>query len=267
MRVPIEKGERTLRKLTAKTIKRIGAIAIIGMLMAPTTMTVIAAPSLDEITATESSNGNVGNVGNVGNSSQYSGGTTSSNGGATYNGSDFMNDLSTSLDMSQVNSQKSKEINSALREKTGMFMQVACYVIPLFLAVRIALDIGWIVLPIPKEVGDNGNVPAPASNGGGWGTTPTATSNNTVGNKGKLNIISKQAKSAYVNGFKQSQDGSVGKSPVAIYFSTITVEIILVPIMLVLAVTGAASGLGFALGNLIGKILVSLSNVINGIAI
>lgn len=247
-----KKGDADMRKV----VQRIGAIAIMGMLMLPPTMTVIAAPSLDEITATtvDSNNGNSG--------------SSSSKGEATYNGSDFMNDLSSGLDMSQVTSEKSKEINSALREKTGMIMQVACYAIPLFLAVRIVLDAGWLVLPIPKEVGDNGNVPtqAPSNNGFGFSQAP-AQATRTVGNKGKVNIISKQAKSAYVNGFKQNQDGSIGKSPIAIYFSTITVEIILVPIMLVLAVTGAASGLGFALGNLIGKILVSLSNVINGISI
>lgn len=245
-----KKGDTGMRKV----VQKIGAIAILGMLMLPPTMTVIAAPSLDEITATtDSSEGNSG--------------SSSSKGEATYNGSDFMNDLSSGLDMSQVTSEKSKEVNSALREKTGMFMQVACYAIPLFLAARIVLDTGWLVLPIPKEVGDNGNVPtqAPSNNGFGFSQAP-AQPTRTVGNKGKINIISKQAKSAYVNGFKQNQDGSVGKSPIAIYFSTITVEVILVPIMLVLAVTGAASGLGFAIGNLVGKILVSLSNVINGIS-
>lgn len=155
--------------------------------------------------------------------------------------------------------------------------QLLMYFIALGLPLSVAIDLIYIKMPFTRGVLDGGNAPARTGalgnsgfgggfGGGGFGGGMQASNilggnrfsqfqNNNPGmmdnrgNTGRLQWVSDEARRAVA--IAESGNGN----PVKIYGESMTVAVILVPILLVLMMSGTLTRFGFMLGEVIARMI------------
>lgn len=181
-----------------------------------------------------------------------------------------------------------QEATSALQKIVTIIVQFLMYAITLLLTLRIVLDIGYIVLPFIRGFLDGGASAAGAGQTGamsgmgtmggygnrmgGMGAMGAMGGMNTMGAMGGAGAMGTRVGQPMGTGRQIVSDAAIQavtnpavdqngkpKSPLMRYATDMTVTLIIVPILLVLAVTGILTDVGLAIGQLICQGLSNLS--------
>lgn len=181
------------------------------------------------------------------------------------------------------------KVNSYIQKIASVLVQVISYFIIAFLVVRILLDICYIVLPFTRKFLGNGYQGQPSEGQpgmggmggmgmssmgmGGYGSRYGGMQGMGMGGMGMggmqgqgmtpaghIQLVSEAALNAAAPG----NIGADGRhvSALKVYAKDMTTTLVLTPILLVLAITGVISKLGFLIGFLIAKAASSLGNML-----
>ena len=244
-------------------MKRLFALVIIGMLTFSTPV-YASTQSLDEIVNqienVESEQPDTGQM-DIGNE------ITSMPVGLNYiKEADDLGDLSTAA----------SKINTQLHRAASLVVQVLAYFITAFLAVRVLVDLCYITLPFSRRLlYDNGNNEMQSSLSmnmgnsiGGNGRMSMGSpmgmqtiNQNSGGSNRKIAWVSNAAVRAVALEFEQRQDG-MRVNAFRYYAKDMIIVLVVTPILLVLAITGTLTDLGFLLGEMINNVINNMGNMI-----
>lgn len=238
------------------------------------------ASSLDDITNNASASDN-----------SKSSGSSKSQSQDDYNKS-YIDSLQSATNLEAESANVSK-VNSYIQKIASVLVQVISYFIIAFLVVRILLDICYIVLPFTRKFLANGYQGQPSQgqpgmggmgmNGGmggmgmggmgGYGSRYGGMGMSGMGGMGgmggmqgqgmapagRVQLVSEAALNAAAPG-NMGEDGRP-VSALKVYAKDMMTTLILTPILLVLAISGVISKLGFLIGYVIAKAVSSLGNM------
>ena len=205
--------------------------------------------------------------------------------------SEFFGTLNEITDMSDYENETVKKAGTALSRVVGMAVQFLGYVIVLGIVLRVVMDLAYIALPFARgafsagnnignnQVQQNGAIGGNGFNSGfggsrfnngfnnggfnsgfgGVGSTGTNQQNNIQSNGG-FSLISNAAINAVRN---EGQHGIDGKpiNPYKEYMKDMSVVLILTPILFVLAISGALTSVGFAVGEIVSNVIGSFAGI------
>lgn len=200
-------------------------------------------------------------------------------------GSDYIENLEDATDMSEQ-AEGIETITSGIKTVASYVIQILCYAVTVLLVLRVVLDLAYIGLPFLRsflangymgnaQAGAGGMANSMAAGGmGGFGTmrggmhgqssvmdmNQPVTSNN-INNRAKIQLVSNAALNAVASESMIGSDGNA-VSPFKLYVKDMVVVLIMVPILLTLAVTGALTNLGFFLGGLLVDVITGIGNMI-----
>lgn len=207
-------------------------------------------------------------------------------------GKDIIKDLGRATDMTEKMPEVEKA-GSGIKRIMTILVQIISYVITFGLVLRVAIDLMFIGLPFTRGFLANGYTGNPQAGAGGmptpsgmtpgmgagigmpgtgyggfggygyhrpFGSSPFGTSGMTnpamqgSGFFGRIQWVSNAALNAVA---AETTIGSDGRpvSPLKVYAKDMMIVLVLTPILLVLAVTGVLTQLGFMLGELISNVL------------
>ncbi len=210
---------------------------------------------------------------------------------------EIMGDLASASDMSGAMPEVDKA-TAGVKKVIGFIVRMLSYAITLLLTLRVVLDLSYIVIPFGRTILANGHTGNPQTGasqapqgmgspfgggfggggfgggfgGGGFGMnrfgSPFGGGMGGMGGMGgsttapqampgRIQWVSNAALNAVAAETTVGPDGKAG-SPMKIYIKDMTVILVITPILLVLAVTGVLTQLGFLIGGL-------LANAIGGI--
>jgi len=189
------------------------------------------------------------------------------------------------------------KINAGIKKIASLVIQVLAYAITALLVVRVLLDLCYVVIPFSRSLLSNGfagNANAGAGNqqtgavggyntgynGGGYGYNSGGYNRGYNSYNAGMNGVNQMNNSINANNTRESITGSLqlvstaalnavaaenvqgpgGKaiSPLKSYMKEMAVVLVLTPILLVLAISGALTNLGFMLGELLAN---AVSNI------
>jgi len=178
-------------------------------------------------------------------------------------------------------------ITSGAKTVVAFIVQVLSYLITILLALRIVMDLAFIALPFTRTFLGNGymgNAQAGAGglpnslgmSGGGMGMGMHGAGMNRMGMQGNMALNSPQQQpnasgrmqlvsNAALNAVAgENTVGADGKavSPFELYIKDMIVVLVIVPILITLAVTGALSNLGFVLAQVLVDWIAKLGQMI-----
>lgn len=204
-------------------------------------------------------------------------------------GDAFISGLKETTDMSKE-VKELKPIASKLQKGVSIIVQLLAYIITGLMTVRILIDLTYISLPFVRKfmVGANvgtsngvGHQPGIGGFGsyGGYGNRgfgynnsyggfnsgfgvagQTGLANHTMQQGNNKNIVSNSAIQAVQ---LEGTVGADGKNVNAykVYFKDMLAMLIVTPVLLVLSITGVLANLGFALGQLVSRLIQGLSGM------
>ena len=193
-----------------------------------------------------------------------------------------LNYIKEANDLGELSSTASK-INTQINRFASFVVQVLSYFITAFLSVRILVDLCYIVFPFTRTIlNKNGN--GEVQSGLSMGNTNTMNSMNPMNNTGNGRIGMGMGSPMQTQGVNQAGRGSSGRSAwvsqaainaanseaegegtkgvLKMYAKDMIIVLVATPILLVLAVTGTLSNLGFLLGEMISKGIASIGNMV-----
>ena len=180
-----------------------------------------------------------------------------------------------------------EKVNSVLNKVISMIVQIMAYGITALLTLRVILDLAYIALPFARGLLNKENRQVAVANnnamnpmaagmnpmgspmgqmgpmGGGFGGSPMGApmggqpqmNQPAPQNIGGTQLISNAA-------IRAVQEEINGKSPYKTYVSDMTVLLVAVPVLLILAMSGALTQFGLVLGQALVKLISSLSGMI-----
>lgn len=184
-------------------------------------------------------------------------------------------------DLGELSTAASK-INTQINRAVSLVVQVLAYFITAFLAVRVLIDLCYIALPFSRRLlYDNGNNEMQSSlsmnmgnsiggnmNNPGMGRMSMGSpmgmhtmNQNSGGNNRKIAWVSNAAVRAVALELEQRQDG-MRVNAFRYYAKDMIIVLVVTPILLVLAITGTLTDLGFLLGEIISKGINNIGNMI-----
>lgn len=268
--------------------KRIAILALISFLFIPLSMShVVYANTIDEVI--EQSNSSAGSSEYVneksedvlGQSNEDALGEQSSSSNYYDNGSSdeslnlpksesteqFSNSLSDSTNFTGETYETTKQVSNKINSIVAPLIQIVVYLIMVMMILRVILDIIYIVFPPSRAFLSNGRTGNPLSQGTMTGNTTGGMysgANNMMmqqetnpSNASNIQWVSQAAMNAVASESVQGPNGKAS-NPLKVYAKDEIVLFITVPILLILAVTGILSKLGFALASLISGIIESI---------
>ena len=185
----------------------------------------------------------------------------------------ILNDLE-NVDLTAEQSSMASSINGMVYKVAQLLVHVISYGLTAALTVRVLLDLTYIAVPFIRVILANGYTgTASQSNsggfggggfggggfggggfgGGGFGSSSSGSSHG-QGNPGKIQWVQNEALNAVA---EQQSNKGVG-AQFKLYSKEMTITLVAVPILLVLALTGALWKLGFAIGYAISAIIGSI---------
>ena len=184
------------------------------------------------------------------------------------------------------------KVNSYIQKIASVLVQVISYFIIAFLVVRILLDICYIVLPFTRKFLANGYQGQPSQGQPGMGGMGMNSGMgmggmgmgmrggygmNRMGGAGmggmggsqmgaspamgRVQLVSTAALNSVASENMPGPDGRP-QSALKAYAKDMAVTLVITPILLVLAITGVLSNLGFLLGDVIARGIASIGNMI-----
>lgn len=197
----------------------------------------------------------------------------------------FINGLNEAADLTPAVGDASP-ITDGAKYIAGYIVNVVSILIVVFLSVTILLDLAYVALPITRGFLANGFSGTPQQSQGGAGFPGAGLSSygsngfgNNYGGYGsggygsggygngnqqrpnKLQLVSTAALNAVASENTTNPNGK-SVSPLKIYAKSMVTMLVVVPVLIVLAVTGVLSELGFAIAGLLVDGIRSISNMI-----
>ena len=206
---------------------------------------------------------------------------------ANYSNKDLISSVQEATDLSEV-SPGAQKINKGINKVASFIVQVIAYLITAGLVVRIVIDLCYIGLPFTRSFlangyqgnsqagaggmpnqgmmgGMNGGMGMGGMNGGmgmgGYGMRGGYGMNRMGGMgsmQGQMGAQPAMGRIQWVSNAALNAAAAESVSPFKAYMKDMTVVLIITPVLLVLAISGALTDLGFLLGDL-------LANAIEGI--
>lgn len=264
---PLEQAELTIQKaeLKGKEAELKGKIIIAGLLMGMTLGTVfnpirINATSLDNVVYEQQET--------VDDSGAVREPALVEENNSTEENNDFIKELRGATNLSEPTT-TGKSINKFTSTIASFIVQILSYFITAFLVVRVVGDICYITLPFTRNILANGKqgqsqVQNPMGQGqmgmGAMGQNPMQAQGQmgmgamAQNNTGGVQYISNAA----LNAVATEQSG--GGKAIKIYAKDMILVLLFTGILLVLAISGALTNLGIAIGNVISGALFNLGS-------
>lgn len=192
-----------------------------------------------------------------------------------YNGNNFSDTLSDSTDFTNEVEGVGIVI-SGIKLVTSAIVQVLSYLALSLLTVRVVIDLLYIAFPFARAFLANGRTGVVETDGfnrnqgiGGYGpgamssigmnsaNNATLQNNNRQSLAGSIQFVSNAALNAVANESVIDADGT-HRSPYGTYAKDMIFALILIPLLLVLAVSGQLANLGMAIGNILANIIQSI---------
>lgn len=188
------------------------------------------------------------------------------------------------------NNEVSNKVNESVKKVASIIVQILSYAVTALLAVRVMLDLLYIAIPFTRSILANGYA-GNAQAGGGMnmmngGMGQPGMGMNSINNMrmgmsmqqntmmmqgqnqmgaspslGRVQWISNAALNAVSAEGVTGADGRAN-SALKIYSKDMMIILVLTPILIILAVSGALTNFGFLVGNGIAKILTSIGGLI-----
>ena len=199
--------------------------------------------------------------------------------GSAESNQQFIDDLTEASNLAAADIEGAEAVTSGLRYVAAWIFQIIAYAIITLLAVRIVLDLAYIALPFTRgflgngasagmqgnPYGASGYGPTGMNQGigmsmGAPGRMMNAPSN--LGNQGsRVQLVSN---AAIVAAESEGATGPNGKpmGPLKMYIKNMVVVLVLVPVLIVLAATGALTQLGLLIGNLLVGMIGQIGNML-----
>ena len=165
-------------------------------------------------------------------------------------------------------------VNQGIKKVASFIIQVLAYAVTILLVLRVLLDIFYITIPFTRNFlanGHQGNGQAAAGapgmagmqGGMGMGGMNGMQAGMNQGGTGMLRSIQWVSTAALNAVAAETVIGPDGKAvgPLKVYAKDMIVVLVLTPIFLVLAITGALTNLGFMLGELIARAISAIQNM------
>ncbi len=210
--------------------------------------------------------------------------------------SKFIDDMNKTSNLLEPDIEATEGINSYVKTVAAWIVQVLSYVIVAFLSVGIIIDLAYIALPFTRVYLANGYVGQAqrstsnsmmtnqrpygsyGMNNGLYGGQMQAQGNmyngqmaaqNAVTNRnssivGNVQLVSNAALNAVSSESVVQADGKTD-SPYKYYFKHMTVTLIIVPVLILLSATGVLTQLGFAIGDLLMRVITGISGKIGNL--
>lgn len=162
-------------------------------------------------------------------------------------------------------------ITSGAKTVVAFIVQVLSYLITILLALRIVMDLAFIALPFTRSFMGNGYIGNAQAGAGGLPNSLGMAGMNRMGSmggmgmqgamalnspqqqpnaSGRVQLVSNAALNAVAGENTVGTDGKA-VSPFELYIKDMVVVLVIVPILITLAVTGALTNLGFAIAQLL----------------
>lgn len=161
------------------------------------------------------------------------------------------------------------KINQGIKKVASFIIQILSYVLTIFLTVRVLLDLIYIAIPFSRGFLGGGAQPAGGQPGMG-GQTSMGMGMNSMG----MNSMGGNMSGGMAGGMGGQQGSKITlvsnaavnatqqPTPLKFYAKDMVVTLIIVPILIILAVTGVLADLGFLLGDLIAKMIGGIGNML-----
>lgn len=235
-------------------------------------------------------------LGNAGDAASNSSNTTSNYSSTTASGREFINDLQSATDMSESNETVEKAAQPMVRI-VSIIVQMICYIITAGMSLRVALDLCYIALPFTRTFLSNGHVGNPQAGtpgamnqggmgmgggfggfgggfGGGYGggfggynrgmgmgmggmSSPGSVDQGSRANS--IQWVSTAALNAVAGEATVDQQTGKPASAFKLYIKDMAVVLVITPILLVLAITGTLTSLGFMIGDILCNTIAKIS--------
>jgi len=211
----------------------------------------------------------------------------------------YLDLLKQATDVSEPAAQEVEQVTTVLQSVVSWVVQVLAYAIIACLALRICLDLTFIAMPFTRKFLSNGHEGMQSSNpadmtgygndmttggyggysgyggyggrygsrygrgyGGYGGASPYGMSNEAMAenyvDRHNIQWVSNAALIAVESETQRTPDGKAG-NPYTTYLKDMLAICIIVPVLLLLAITGVLTDLGFALGSVISEVLTDVS--------
>ncbi len=162
-----------------------------------------------------------------------------------------------------------EHVNSKIGAVVKLVIQILSYAIVSFMVLRIMLDLLYIAIPFSRSLLGGGvveNTPVQTNTMGSFGIgQPTGGFEGMagpvgMGNSGQMSI--NRTKWVSENAIRAVGASYNGENPYKIYVKDMTILLIITPILMVLAISGVLTNLGFILGEVLIEGIESIKNMI-----
>jgi hypothetical protein len=188
----------------------------------------------------------------------------------------YINDLADATKLDEPSEGASK-VNAGIKKVASLIVQILSYAITAFLVVRIMLDLAYVALPFARGLLGGGAAGAGAGMQGGMNNGMSGGMGGMSG--GMYGGMNRGMGMGGMNGMQGGMAGQQGgpsiqlvskaaimavetPNPYKAYAKEMMIVLILTPVFLVLAISGALSDLGFMLGGAITSIISNIGGMI-----
>ena len=174
----------------------------------------------------------------------------------------YINGIAGNLDLGEEVSDTTLAVSSHMKYYVSIIVQILGYILVFGLSVRVLIDLIYISLPFARKFMLDSN--STSNTNGSVGTTPTISGSfngtSTLPSIGNSSPMKSSASSWLVSNeaLNAVEVSKEGKSPFKVYRKSMVTYCVTAVVLLVLAITGALSKLGFFIGYII-------VNIINGV--
>ncbi len=178
---------------------------------------------------------------------------------------DFIDGLTEAGNLASANVEGAEKVTDGVKYIAAWIFQVASYTLMCLLAIRVLLDLVYIGIPFSRVFLNKGTGANQSDQYGAEGlragmmNSPGGMNqgmNRTTGNEqSRVQWVSNAALNAVAN------EGT-GTSPFKVYIKDMAVMLVLVPVLITLAATGALTSLGLVIGEIMVEAIQSLNNLI-----
>lgn len=281
----MEEMELTFKEKRVRRLLRLYAIFSISLWMACNAI-VVHAGSLDDLINQHEielqNNNDIENIANQNEIIQENQSAQNEENQVSVKAGDYLDSLNDATKMDTYNP-KVEAVNGVIQKVVSIVVQIMAYGIIALLTLRVILDLAYIAMPFARGLLNKENRQVAVANnntmnpmaagmnpmgspmgqmgpmGGGFGGSPMGgqpqMNQPTPQNIGGTQLISNAA-------IRAVQEEINGKSPYKAYVSDMTILLIAVPVLLILAMSGALTQFGLVLGQALLKLIGSLSGMI-----
>lgn len=191
----------------------------------------------------------------------------------------YLEELKGATDLTQsdpVVSPVVSNVNNAIKKIVSIITQILAYAVTALLSLKVVIDLVYITIPFSRKLlasdiqagmgaQQGGLFNNPLGNQGNHGNLGNLQNQNNIQNNAMFNRPQGKneiqwVSNAAINAVNQEKVQNV--SAVKIYTKDMLVLLVLVPVLLILTITGALADFGFLIGELMAKSLGSISEMI-----